>query len=103
MKIGISVYLYDRGKFNDKIIVSVLHGCVVTCNVVAHGVGTSIVIEPNITPEYDFGTLFASKKYTYQFNVYNKGTKLHRVVFRREIKKAKHFMRNKSDAVVEHK
>lgn len=52
------IFLRDAGKYTDAINVQVLDGRPVHVNVIATGIGCSIVFEPQIFPTFDMGLLF---------------------------------------------
>jgi hypothetical protein len=56
----VTLYLYDRGRHRDNIIINVKNNQKLYVPVYGVGVGTSIVLVPNIRPTYDLGTLYRS-------------------------------------------
>lgn len=79
----ISCYFTDNGVFNDRLIINVNNGAKVKTTVIARGVGTSISVEPQISPEYDFKSLFTFKKYYFEFVFRNHGVREHRIAVRK--------------------
>ncbi|XP_072764395.1 hydrocephalus-inducing protein-like [Anoplolepis gracilipes] len=58
IEIEVKIFLCDTGKYSDNIIVHVINSRSILVNVVATGIGCSVVFEPLIFPIFDMGFLF---------------------------------------------
>lgn len=54
----VSVYLVDSGHYAERLEIFVPHSRTIVIELRAHGVGSSIVMEPPICPNYNMGSVF---------------------------------------------
>lgn len=74
-----SVYLCNPGKHNDSLIFQVINAEDMLIKICAFGIGTSILVEPELPEEFNLGILLTRRKYNYPLKFTNKGIRLHRI------------------------
>ncbi|KAG5334606.1 HYDIN protein, partial [Acromyrmex charruanus] len=74
-EIKIKLFLRDTGKYIDNIIVHVINSRSFSINVIATGIGCSIVFEPQIFPIFDMGFLFSHQNLSLPITIKNFGTR----------------------------
>lgn len=68
-----SSFIYFLFRFQDKLTVSVVKGPIFTLPVSGRGYGTTIVVEPPISPAVNLGPHFAKTKCIRKFKLTNSG------------------------------
>ncbi len=71
-------------RFNDTIVINIEHSFPKEIKVRAHGLGSSIVSEPNIGNLIDFGTHFSGGSVKKTFFLTNKSSRSHNLSFHAE-------------------
>ena len=64
MKLKVMLVLREKGKHSDQLLISIANSRTISVALTATGVGTCIVLKPNIFPTFDMGLLFRSVHYT---------------------------------------
>lgn len=75
----ISIYLCNPGKYTDQVIFEVENADNVSVKLLAVGVGTSILAEPELKTELYLGILLTRRKFFYPLKFTNKGFRLHKI------------------------
>ncbi|XP_011879969.1 PREDICTED: hydrocephalus-inducing protein homolog [Vollenhovia emeryi] len=74
-EIKVKLFLRDTGKYTDNIIVHVINSRSFSINIIATGIGCSVVFEPQIFPIFDIGFLFSHQNQSLPITVKNFGTR----------------------------
>ncbi|KYQ52600.1 Hydrocephalus-inducing protein [Trachymyrmex zeteki] len=74
-EIKVKLFLRDTGKYTDNIIVHIINSRSFSINVIATGIGCSIVFEPQIFPIFDMGFLFSHQNLSLPVTIKNFGTR----------------------------
>ncbi|KYN44368.1 Hydrocephalus-inducing protein [Trachymyrmex septentrionalis] len=74
-EIKVKLFLRDIDKYTDNIIVHVINSRSFSINVIATGIGCSIVFEPQIFPIFDMGFLFSHQNLSLPVIIKNFGTR----------------------------
>lgn len=57
-EVEVKIFLRDPGKYVGDVIVQVANSRSIPINVIASGIGCSVIFEPQIYPTFDMGFLF---------------------------------------------
>ncbi|XP_039306781.1 hydrocephalus-inducing protein homolog [Solenopsis invicta] len=74
-EIKVKLFLCDTGKYSDNIIVHVINSRSISINIIATGIGCSIIFEPQIFPIFDMGFLFSHQNLSLPITIKNFGTR----------------------------
>ncbi|XP_036144321.1 LOW QUALITY PROTEIN: hydrocephalus-inducing protein [Monomorium pharaonis] len=74
-EITIKLFLRDTGKYTDNIIVHAINSRSFSVNIIATGIGCSVVFEPQIFPIFDMGFLFSHQNLSIPITIKNFGTR----------------------------
>ncbi|KAF7287159.1 hypothetical protein GWI33_002530 [Rhynchophorus ferrugineus] len=80
-KLAISVVFNDPGKIKDIILVEIYQGDVLSVKVSAEGIGTSIVCDPELSPELNLGMILTYKLFVQDVKVTNRGSYHNKLLF----------------------
>lgn len=79
--ITVTIFMREVKKFCNSIYVSVLNSLPVTIALKASGIGSPIIIDPNIFPTFDMGCFFNKQKNCLSLMVTNEGNQLQKIFF----------------------
>lgn len=74
-----SIYLCNPGKYTDVLTFKIVNADKVTVKLLAYGVGTSILAEPELKNDLYLGILLTRHKFSYPLKFTNKGFRLHKI------------------------
>ncbi|XP_044581462.1 hydrocephalus-inducing protein homolog [Cotesia glomerata] len=76
-----TIFMREGKQLCDIIFVSVLNGSTITIVLKASGIGSPIIIDPNIFPTFDMGCFFNKQKNCLSLVVTNEGNQLKKIFF----------------------
>ncbi|XP_074027129.1 hydrocephalus-inducing protein homolog isoform X2 [Leptinotarsa decemlineata] len=83
-EVEVTCYLTDTGRVKNYINVDITNGESMSIAVLAEGVGSSIMCEPNLQPEYDAGTLLTYQFFRLPVSFTNLGKKPYKILWTRK-------------------
>ncbi|XP_031785390.1 hydrocephalus-inducing protein homolog isoform X3 [Nasonia vitripennis] len=78
--LNIYILLRDKGKYFDHLYINILNGEKIDVSLSAIGIGTCIVFDPEILPEFNMGFLFSKQDINLPLTIKNEGNKHHYVL-----------------------
>ena len=58
LEVAVTIFLRDAGKYRETLIIEVKDSRVMKVDLYVIGIGSSIIVEPEMSPVYNFGQLF---------------------------------------------
>ncbi|XP_076237948.1 hydrocephalus-inducing protein-like [Calliopsis andreniformis] len=79
VKLVIKLYLRDVGKCKGNITIHIVNGSIISLDLMAIGIGCSVVFEPQIFPIYDLGLVFSHQMIKQTITLKNYGTRQYQI------------------------
>ncbi|EFN85828.1 Hydrocephalus-inducing protein-like protein [Harpegnathos saltator] len=80
-EVEVKIFLRDPGKYTGAVMLQVTNSRLIPINVIASGIGCSVIFEPHIYPMFDMGFLFSRQNQSLPITIKNLGTHRHQIIW----------------------